>query len=90
MYCRVLLNGEVFHCDIVCVYVFCFGYSFESMKQLCERYNRAVANIKKLVRLLKGIGWRGEGRGCGEGNESERRWEERGRRRGRGRGKRED
>ena len=60
------------------------------MKQLCERYNRAVANIKKLVRLMMEywVEGRGEmGRGCGEGNESEGRWEERGR--GRGRGKRE-
>ena len=25
--------------------------SYDSMKQLCERYNRAVANIKKLVSI---------------------------------------
>ena len=53
----------------VCVYVFCFGCSFESMKQLCERYNRAVANIKKLVRFLKGMVEKG--REGGEGTESE-------------------
>ena len=46
--------------------MFIFGSSFESMKQLCERYNRAVANIKKLVRFLKVV----------EGGEREREREE--------------
>ena len=66
MYCTVLLSSFIVVC--VCVYVFCFGCSFESMKQLCERYNRAVANIKKLVRFLKGMVEKG--REGGEGNES--------------------
>ena len=35
------------------------------MKQLCERYNRAVANIKKLVSIEQDT-WRREG-GGGEG-----------------------
>lgn len=29
-----------------------FWISFESMKLLCEKYNRAVDNIRKLVQLL--------------------------------------
>ena len=43
-------------------------YSFDSMKTLCERYNRAVDNIKKLVRLAVGTssGWALYGcSGCG-------------------------
>ena len=27
----------------------CFCYSFESMKTLCEKYNKAVDNVRKLV-----------------------------------------
>ena len=30
--------------------LYAFLLSFDSMKQLCERYNRAVDNIRKLVR----------------------------------------